>query len=61
MRAIVDAPEAAAVDVRVDLRRRERAVAEELLDHAQVGAALEQVRREGVAELVRVRRQAAQR
>ena len=61
MRAIVDAAEAAAVDVRVDLRRRERAVAEELLDHAQVGAALEQVRGEGVAELVRVRRQAAQR
>jgi len=36
-------------------------VAEELLDHAQVGAALEQMRREGVAEPVRVRDEPAQR
>src|SRR4051794_6634865 len=61
MSAIVDPAKAAAVDVRVDLRRRERAVAEELLDHAQVSAALEQVRGERVTELVRVRGQAAER
>ena len=36
-------------------------MAEQLLDHAQVGAALEQVRGERVAELVRVRREPAQR
>ena len=51
----------ARVHVAVDLRRRERAVAEQLLDHAQVGAALEQVRGEGVPEAVRVREQAAER
>ena len=55
MRAVVDPAQALAVDVAVDLRRRERAVAEQLLDHAQVGAALEQVRRERVAQPVRVR------
>ena len=61
MGAVVDAAQAAAVDVAVDLGGRERAVAEQLLDHAQVGAALEQVGRERVAKPVRVRRQAAER
>ena len=61
MGAVVDAAEALRVDVAVDLRRRERAVAEELLDRAQVGAALEQVRRERVPQAVRVREHAAQR
>ena len=61
MGAVVDAAQALAVDVAVDLRRRERRVAEQLLDRAQVGAALEQVRREGVAQAVRVRRDPAQR
>ena len=61
MRTVVDAPQPAAVDVAVDLRRRERAVAEQLLDHAQVGAALEQVGGEGVAQAVRVRAHAAER
>jgi hypothetical protein len=60
VRPVVDAAETPAVDVAVDLRRRQRAVAEQLLDHAQVGAALEQVGRERVAETVRVRRQTAQ-
>ena len=41
-------------DVRVDLGRREVGVAEHLLDAAEVGAALEQVGRERVAEQVRV-------
>ena len=60
MRTVVDLAQALRIDVAVHLRRRERAVAEQLLDRAQVGAALEQVRREGVAEAVRVRQQAAQ-
>ena len=36
-------------------------MAEQLLDHAQIGAALEQVRRERVAQAVRVAEQAADR
>src|SRR5581483_10348439 len=40
--------------VQVDLRGREVGVAEHLLDAAEVGAALEQVRREGVPQQVRV-------
>src|SRR5690349_20772338 len=61
MRAVVDLAQPAGVDVAVYLGRRERAVAEQLLDRAQVGAALEQVRREGVAQPVRVWQQAAER
>jgi hypothetical protein len=49
VRAVVDAPQAAAVHVAVQLGGRERAVAEELLDRAEVGAALQEVRRERVA------------
>ena len=41
------------VDVRVALRRAQARVAEQLLDRAQVGAALQQMRRERVAERVR--------
>ena len=59
--AVVDTAEALRVDVAVDLRRREGRVAEQLLDHAQVGAALEQVRRERVAQPMRVGGQAAKR
>src|SRR5215211_7772241 len=61
MRAVVDPPEPPAVYVAVDLRRREGAVAEQLLDRPQVGAALEQVGREGVPEPVGVRDEAPQR
>ena len=43
--------------VGVDLGRRDRRVAEQLLDGAEIGAAIEEVRREAVAE--RVRRRAA--
>jgi hypothetical protein len=49
VRAIVDAPEAAGVYVAVDLRGRERRVAQQLLDHAEIGAAFEKMRGEGVA------------
>src|SRR4051812_13522535 len=45
----------------VHLRRRERAVAEQLLDRPQVGAAFEQVRRERVAQPVRMRDEAPER
>src|SRR5436309_15936421 len=55
MGEVIDLAEAFGVDVAVHLRRRERAVPEQLLDRAQVGAALQQVRGEGVAQPVRVR------
>src|SRR5690348_12869278 len=54
MRVVVDTAQPLRIDVRVHLRRRQRAVPEQLLDRAQVGAALEQVRREGVTQTVRV-------
>ena len=45
--------QARAVDVGVDLRRRDVGMAEQRLQDAQVGAPFEQVRREGVAQDVR--------
>src|SRR5262245_2357526 len=59
VRAVIGVHQAAQVDVRVALRRRQARVAEQLLDGAQVGAGPEQVRGEGVAE--RVRRRARRR
>jgi hypothetical protein len=41
MAAVVDLAQPPGIDVAVDLRRRQRAVAEELLDRAQICAALE--------------------
>ena len=58
---VVDLAQALGVDVAVHLGRRERRVAQQLLDRPQVGAALEQVRRERVAQAVRVRDEPAQR
>ena len=55
MCSVVHAAEALRVDVRVDLRGRERAVAEELLDRPQVGSALEEMSRERMAELMWMR------
>ena len=43
----------AAVDVRIDFGRPDGLVAEHQLDGAEVGPALEEVRREGVAEGMR--------
>ena len=40
-------------DVSVDLRRRDIGVAEQHLDDAEVGAVVDQVRREGMAQRVR--------
>ena len=57
---VVDPPQPAGVDVAVDLGRRERRVAEQLLDRAQVGAALEQVGRVRVTQPVRVAHQPAE-
>src|SRR5256886_13509862 len=47
--------------MRVDLGGRQRAVAEQFLDRAQVGPALEQVGGEGVTQPVRVRKQPSER
>src|SRR5687768_9782435 len=60
MGAVVHAPEPLAVDVAIDLGRRERGVPEQFLDDTEVGAALEQVRRERVPEPVGVRREPAE-
>ena len=49
----VHLPECIGCDECVDLRRRDRGVAEELLHDAHIGAALEQVRRERMAQGVR--------
>ena len=54
VRLEVDLAAAAVGDVRVALGRPEVGVAEHLLHRAEIGAALEQVRRERVAEEVRV-------
>src|SRR5205085_12089912 len=50
----VDLQQALELEMRVLLRRAERAVTEQLLDGAQVGAALEKMGRERVAQRVRV-------
>src|SRR5579864_4102599 len=50
MGVVVDAAQPLGIDVRVHLRRRERAVAEQLLDRPQVCSSLEQVRRECVPQ-----------
>lgn len=54
MRLEVDLAATAVGHVRVALRRAEVGVPEHLLNGAEVGATFEQVRREGVAEKVRV-------
>src|SRR5688572_32889283 len=54
MRCIVDPGEVLKIKVGVNLRRSDVGVAEELLDAAQVLARLEQMRREGVPEHMRV-------
>src|SRR5439155_20212781 len=61
VRLVVDAAQAAAVYMAVQLRRRQRAVTQQVLDRAQVGAALQQVRRERMPQAVRMREHAAQR
>ncbi len=43
------------IDGGIDLRRRERCMAEKLLDRAEIAAAAEQMRREGVPQGVRCR------
>ena len=53
MRLAIDGPQTCRRDMRVDLGRREALVAEQLLHDAQIGAAIEQVRRERMAERVR--------
>src|SRR5262249_25669657 len=59
--AVVHPAQAPPVDVAVDLRRRQGRMAEQLLNRPKVGAAFEEVRRERVAQPVRMRRDPAQR
>ena len=61
MRSVVDAAQASGVDVAVHLRRRQRAVSKEVLNRSQVGAALQQVRGEGVSESMGMGEDAPQR
>src|SRR5438067_13003945 len=58
---VVHLSQSPGVDVCIHLRRRQGGVSEQLLDRAQVGTALEQMRREGMAQAMRVRREPAQR
>ncbi len=58
VKAIVHGSQPRLEHVRVDLRRRQVGVSEHHLDRAQIGAALEQVRREGMPEDVRAERAA---
>ena len=54
METAMDIPQPFLVDVRVDLRRRDVGVAEQLLDDAQVRAVAEQMCGEGMAQEVGV-------
>ena len=49
----MDVPQTLAADVGIDLRRADGGVAEQFLDHAQVGAMLQQVGGEAVPQHVR--------
>jgi len=53
VRLSIDLEQLRGVHVRVALRRRQLHVPEQLLDRAQVGACLQEVRREGVPQRVR--------
>ena len=53
MAFLVDREQLRGIHVRVALGRAEARVAEELLNRAQVGAALQQMRREGMPEGMR--------
>ena len=53
MRRGIDLAQGVDGDQRVDLRGRDRRVAQQLLDHADVGTAVEQVRGEAVTQGVR--------
>ena len=53
MKFPVNLPQPVAGDVRINLRRADVRVAEQLLDHAQVRAVLQQMRRKAVPQHVR--------
>src|SRR5215470_15625081 len=53
MRLQVDGEQAVAIDLGIDLRRRQAGVAEQFLDLPQVGAGRQQMRGEGMPERVR--------
>jgi hypothetical protein len=52
MRGLVRRPQSGGRDVRVHLGGAQAGVAQQLLDHAQVGATIEEMARERVAERV---------
>jgi hypothetical protein len=52
MSLVVDATEATAVDMAVQLRRRQRTMAQELLDGSEVGPAFHEMRRERMPQPV---------
>lgn len=52
MRLTVGRTQTFDADVRVELRRRQRRVAEEFLHHTEIGPALEEVGRGGMSETV---------
>ena len=56
MKLVVHDPKVIAVDMCVDLGRREISVAKHLLDGAQIGAVVEQMGGEGMPEGMRVTR-----
>ena len=56
MGGVIGCHQPGGIDAGVDLRRRERGVAEQFLDGAQIAAAAEQMRGEGMAQAVRRRR-----
>src|SRR5579859_6421004 len=53
MRAAIDLEQALAVDAGIDLRGRERGMAEQLLDRAQIAAARKQMRSERMPQRMR--------
>ena len=59
MRLTVGRTQTFDADVRVELRGRQRRVAEEFLDHTEIGAAFEEVGRGGMSETVWSHRRSA--
>ena len=53
MKSVVDRPQARLEHVRINLRRRQVGVAQHHLDGAQVGTAIEQMRRKRMPQHVR--------
>ena len=59
MRLTVGRTQTFDADVRIELRRRQRRVAEKFLDHTKIGSAFEEVGRGGMSETVGAHRRPA--